>query len=203
MRIVSNAVVGAANAVRNSSYYSDGSFPSDQNSKLTVYGYAVGPMVRIQPGQSELTGYAVYASEAMDSLKLDRFNADGSYTHLAEVANTVSSGDILDIIASGSTISVEKNGSPVGGLSVTDTTFSGGYAGIVSWYDSQSGDSWESGAGGAGSLVDGQCYDYYIRCSDGIGNANTDDLNIHFCILTEGGPTTHTLGSFELQGVIQ
>jgi len=40
-------------------------------------------------------------------------------------------------------------------------------------------------------LSNGNTYNYYIRCQDAAGNANTDDYTITFSVATSGGATTY------------
>jgi hypothetical protein len=199
MRIVSNQVLGTNNFTRNSSYYGS-TLADDQKASATVYGYSIGPMVRVQGGQSDIVGYAMYASEAMDAVKIDKFKAGGTVETIDIASIAVSSGDILELQAQGCTISGKKNGSPISGLSVTDCEIARGYPGLASWYNTQAADGWS--ASGISPLSDGQVYHYYTRCADGSGNKNLSDYDLSLTV-GSGGGAVHTLGSFELQGAIQ
>ncbi len=44
-------------------------------------------------------------------------------------------------------------------------------------------------------LIDGNTYDYYVRCSDGAGNANSDDYAITFSVLATTGNTYYVATS--------
>jgi hypothetical protein len=201
MKLSSNQATGSTNAAENSSYYSSGTFAADQKSKVAVYGYGTGPMVRVQSGQTYQTGYAAYWEESLTSLRLDVFTALGGNDTLDEIASSYSAGNTLELRVDGNALTVYKNDVLVSGLNATATEFlAGGYAGLAAWYDTQMGDNWE--ASGLAALADSTTYHFYTRCADGAGNKNLSDFDLSLTV-QGGGGGVHTLGSFELQGAIQ
>jgi hypothetical protein len=198
MQIVGNQVLGTVAGGRNAAYYSAGSSPDDQISCMDVGGVGTGPLVRVQPGQTNLTGYNFRQDGT--NLVIRRYLPDNSGTVIDSVAGSVTPGDELCIKAEGSTITAYIEGVAVPELSVVDTSLTGGYPGIYSYNSTVYGDNWSGGGLGAGSLEDGQTYNYYVRCIDTIGNQNTNDYLISF---TVGESAVKTLGNFTIQGVIQ
>jgi hypothetical protein len=60
LKIVDNQVVGSVNAGFNAAYYSGGVLADDQCSQATIIsGESIGPLVRVQTGQTYLTGYGL------------------------------------------------------------------------------------------------------------------------------------------------
>jgi hypothetical protein len=190
MQISSNAISGTVNLARNASYYVGGTFTATQGSKLTVSGPGIGPGVRIQGGsQQGLYGYILRGSISTDPtglgyLLLTKYAPTTSVIN--STPNTVVANDILELRASGSTLTAYKNGSIISALTTTDTTYSTGYPGIYSWPNTVTGDNWEGS--GSASLSDNNVYTFYVKCSSTGGGVNTNDFPISFFVRPVGPP---------------
>jgi hypothetical protein len=200
----SNVVAKSSSSSQNGSYYAGASFADDQCAELKLAsGGDIGPMVRIQTGQTYLSGYALGYDIADGLIAIIKYDGIGNVEWLDSVSGTMSNGDIQKICVNGTAITAYKNGSPITGLSATDSTFTSGRPGIYSWaLSSGTGDDW-SASGGAGTLTDGTTYHFYTRCVDSVGNANTDDYDISFTVGGGGGGGVQPIGSFVIQGVLQ
>ncbi|MGW8177371.1 MAG: hypothetical protein ACWGQW_01020, partial [bacterium] len=175
LRIVSQYVRGTANSIKNSSHYNSPTV-SDMSSTMVVHNAQIGPAIRIQGAGLQLTGYWLYVNAYWTALSLVRFNGDDTFDGLVNISETVSPGDTVGISADGNSVVGYHNGSPVAGLSATDNTFVGGYAGIITWGKNYLGDNWS--VAGLHPFSDGGYYHYYVRCSDTLGNKNTSDYDL-------------------------
>jgi len=154
--------------------YYNGSPLADCYSQVTVVALPVGgtyagPAVRMSQGTgSTINGYGFYVTGTTWYL-IKQVN--GVHTNLATGSHTLASSDVLYIQAQGTTISAQINGSQV--ASVTDSTYTSGYQGMVYQFGSASTtmDAWQGGGIGGASLASGTYYvdaegSYYFSSAD-------------------------------------
>jgi hypothetical protein len=121
----------------------NGSFGTNQYS-LTVINTApssgfVGPGVRLSPSGN--SGYiGIYFS---GTFYIFAENGTTNPPELASTSGTLSNGDILCLVANGTTITLYQNGTQV--LQVTDSTYSSGAPGVVFFNDTSTISWWSGG----------------------------------------------------------
>lgn len=131
--IASNKAVPFDRLVDSCQYYNAITWPNDQYSEITVATISspgvdntgIGCLVRAS--SSADTYYRAWAGGSAGNLYL-RKRIAGAGTNLASFALSVTTGDKIRLIASGTTISVQVNG--VQKISVTDASIASGNSGI-------------------------------------------------------------------------
>lgn len=129
IKILSNKARGSLNTEQNLERVSSPTFANDQKAistigSITNYG---GVAVRIQ-GSTDPNCYFAYVNSGGGQVLIYRGNPAGSTTQIANITSTWSIGDILELRAVGTTITVYKNSSQLG--SYTDSTYSSGQPGL-------------------------------------------------------------------------
>lgn len=154
--IVSNAAV-VVNNTFGGNYYSAVVWPNGQYGQVvlatpltTATDEGVGPAVRMS--SSAFTGYWVQAGAG--DTRLYKIIA-GAFTQLGSTASASSLGDVLKLLANGTTLTVTRQGIAICGTPLTDASISSGNVGI---FGSSSGpnaalDSFEGGDLSAGSTA--------------------------------------------------
>jgi hypothetical protein len=154
---VSSGVVSPGSSLVNPNalaYWSAVPFAPNQfaQAKVASLGSSwAGPAVRIAgTGPTPDTYYAaVYDSANLRFLLYSNPGTGYVYNFLATCA-APSVGDTIGISATGSTISITDNGTPVCGSPITDTTLANGSPGITAFNSSAGNSSLENFSGGSG-----------------------------------------------------
>lgn len=140
--IVSNQITeGTFPAIE---YYSAISWPNDQYVKLvlktvsTVNDSGVGPAARVSAGGNLYFGQATTSEIRMYSL------VSSSYTQLGSDAGAAATSDVIQLDASGTSLTLRKNTSVIVGP-VTDSALGSGNAGIWNTDIACTADDWEGG----------------------------------------------------------
>lgn len=160
----SGIVVSANAAYKNGAGSNDYSFynaispGADQYSKIVLssgFGGGIYGAVTVRAsGTAEATmnSYVFITNGASGSgnSEIQKF-VSGANTKLANVAATFTGGDVIEIRASGTTISVYKNGSLL--TSTTDSSLSSGKPGFGGYGAGTVFDNWEGGDYSAGGYI--------------------------------------------------
>ena len=138
LRVTSNQLSGAVDNT-NTSYWNT-AFGPDTESYITLSSlgatYGGGLWFRVSaPGQSNLTGYLIFAYNSLEVIRVFRRNSDGSYVQLgADIPQAVSNGDSLGVTMIGSTMTIyyKVGAGPWTNLSTrTDSNYlSAGFIGV-------------------------------------------------------------------------
>lgn len=156
LKIVSNMVEGVVASQRSAARQTT-SLPDDQWSQLTLVTYPkdgvanIGPTVRSK--SDDTSNFYAGLANSPNILQIYKYSASTGLTLLGTNAGiTNSNGDVLRLEAHGSTLLLFQNGIQV--LSVTDTEFSSGTAGINLSLSTNIGDvtvdDWSAGQFDAG-----------------------------------------------------
>ncbi len=110
LRVSGNQLSGAVDNT-NTSYWNT-AFGPDTESYITLSSlgatYGGGLWFRVSaPGQSNLTGYLIFAYNSLEVIRVFRRNSDGSYVQLgADIPQAVSNGDSFGVTMIGSTMTI-------------------------------------------------------------------------------------------------
>jgi hypothetical protein len=167
--LVSNAVIAATPSTNHLSRYDGGiSWPADHYSQAVITNVGTntgGPAVRVQANGDN---YQIVNDSG--TIRLFRV-ISGGFVSLEDTAVTVANGDVIRVVASGTTISILKNG--VTAASQTDANISGGMPGIYLYDAVSTWDDWEGGDLNVGPPVITTQEGYRFRNDDGDETAAT------------------------------
>lgn len=148
LAIVSNEAKGTLTTSL-ANIYTAGTFANNQYSKVTIRDLASGAKyaevgVRMSGTGASLDGYILYADSGTGAGHTEVVRIDDGVQSAAilVVADSFTLADVLEIRASGTTISVWKNGSMLD--SVVDATYGSGKAGVRA-YSTAAFDDWAGG----------------------------------------------------------
>ena len=141
LTINSSTLVAGSSSGRNGMYYNATTFTDDQSSQITIttnHDNNCGPAVRMSA--SAETAYVAVMSIAASTVTLRKLSA-GTFSDITSVSETCANGDTLKISVSGTTLTVDHNGSQI--ISTTDSDISTGQPGIFIYSTVARGDDWE------------------------------------------------------------
>lgn len=141
LRLSSNAIIGPSSAGDAGHRWNAGSFYGNQFSQVEVKETTQAKGVAVRYQDSTVSGYVAYFSGG--NVTLYREDNDVSTIIGSSVSAPLSIGDIIRIEARGSTISALVNG--VVKRTVTDSTYSNGWAGIFGLSTTCNFDNWIGG----------------------------------------------------------
>lgn len=145
----------AAGVGANGSLWNADTFNDDQYAEVTIGSTTpnCGPATRLTVSGATGTGYVVTATGA--NITLYRWNGNESYTSIAALGGSVTTGDVVRLESEGTTHRVYKNGTQVGS-DQTNATYTTGSAGMFLYDATATLNAWEGGnlaAGGGGGSV--------------------------------------------------
>jgi hypothetical protein len=122
--IQSNEGAGSTAFSSNVAQYTGQQFGSAQYTKAIIRAFGTAVAVGVRCTGASFDGYWLHTSGT------DAIIFRNLVTNILSITVTFTVGDVIELRASGTTLTAYKNGSAISGGSVTDATYSDGYGGV-------------------------------------------------------------------------
>jgi hypothetical protein len=122
--IQSNEAAGTTAFSSNVAHYTGQQFGSAQYTKAIIRAFGTAVAVGVRCTGASYDGYWLHTGGT------DAIIYRNLVTNILAITVTFTVGDVIELRASGTTLTAYKNGSAISGGSVTDATYADGYGGV-------------------------------------------------------------------------